>query len=75
VWEVSVLCALWYEVVVFGVYLKAAFKTQPKSSSDICHIVFEILVSLIDFKNTRTKGLTKLIVWTLVEDSLGLTVL
>jgi hypothetical protein len=57
---------------VFGVYLKAAFKTQPKSSSDICHIVFEINVSLIDFKNTRTKGLTKLNVWTLVEDSLGL---
>lgn len=56
-YEVSVLCALWSEVVVFGVYLKAAFKTQPKSSSDICHIVFEINTSLIDIKTPETKFL------------------
>lgn len=40
---------------MFGVYLKAAFKTQPKSSLDICHIVFEINESLIDFKTPEAK--------------------
>jgi hypothetical protein len=40
---------------VFGVYLKAAFKTQLKSSSDICHVVFEINESLIDFKTPEPK--------------------
>jgi len=54
-YDVSVLCALWSEVVVFGVYLKAAFKTQPKSSSDLCHIVFEINTSLIYFKTSEPK--------------------
>lgn len=51
--EVSVRYALWSEVVVFGVCLKAAFKTQPKSYSDICHSIFEINASLIDFKTQR----------------------
>jgi hypothetical protein len=52
---------------VFGVCLKAAFKTQPKSSSDISHIIFEIKASLIDFKTPESKRLTKLYVWTCIR--------